>query len=236
MVIMGWNAGIQLGKTNFKEGRSFMMYKILNLYAGLGGNRLQWQNCEVTAIEIDKEMCRMYKERFPNDIVINTDAHQFLLENFKDYDFIWSSPPCPTHSLTRFFSFGRKKPVFPDMKLYEEIIFLRHHAKENQKWIVENVNPYYEVLIPAQKLGRHLFWSNFQLPKIEKKDISGNLIVESRINDIKKHHCIDKFDYKGTQNRLKILRNCVSYDIGLAILNKARGIQEIENQKNLTLF
>lgn len=40
--------------------------KILNLYACLGGNRYKWGNeHEITAIELDPELARMYKERFP---------------------------------------------------------------------------------------------------------------------------------------------------------------------------
>ena len=53
--------------------------KILNLYACLGGNRYKWNevnnDIEVTAIELDPEAARLYKERFPNDIVIVADAH-----------------------------------------------------------------------------------------------------------------------------------------------------------------
>ncbi|NBU34794.1 DNA cytosine methyltransferase, partial [bacterium] len=126
--------------------------KILNLYACLGGNRYKWDevaDIEVTAVELDIELAKAYQERFPNDKVIVTDAHQYLLEHYKEFNFIWSSPPCPTHSKARFWAYGKKNPVYPDMKLYEEIIFLQHHATENQKWIVENVNGYYEPLIPA---------------------------------------------------------------------------------------
>ena len=77
-------------------------YKILNLYACLGGNRYKWDevsdNIEVTAIELDTELAKLYQERFINDIVIVADAHKYLLEHYQEYDFIWSSPPCPTHS------------------------------------------------------------------------------------------------------------------------------------------
>lgn len=72
--------------------------KVLNLYACLGGNRLLWKDCEVTAVELDPELARLYQERFPDDKVIVTDAHQYLLDHYKEFDFIWSSPPCPTHS------------------------------------------------------------------------------------------------------------------------------------------
>ena len=68
-------------------------YKILNLYACLGGNRAKWDEVaenlglelEVTAVELDKELARMYQERFPNDIVIVADAHQYLLDHFKEF-------------------------------------------------------------------------------------------------------------------------------------------------------
>ena len=150
------------------------VYKILNLYACLGGNRYKWDEVakekgieiEVTAIEYDEELARMYKERFPNDKVIVTDAHQYLLENFKNFDFIWSSPPCPSHSRIRFGQANSERenynPVFPDMKLYEEIIFLDNYFRG--KYVVENVIPFYEPLIPAKKRGRHLYWTNFNLP------------------------------------------------------------------------
>ena len=57
--------------------------KVLNLYACLGGNRFKWDevaeqagiNLQVTAVELDPELARMYQERFPNDIVIVADAH-----------------------------------------------------------------------------------------------------------------------------------------------------------------
>ena len=41
--------------------------KVLNLYACLGGNRYKWDevaDIEVTAVELDPELARMYKERF----------------------------------------------------------------------------------------------------------------------------------------------------------------------------
>ena len=141
--------------------------KVLNLYACLGGNRYKWDevaDIDVTAVELDSELARMYKERFPNDNVIIADAHQYLLDHYKEFDFIWSSPPCPSHSRARFWGFGKngKKPIFPDMTLYEEIIFLQHHF--SGKYVVENVIPYYEPLIPAQERDRHLYWTNFNLP------------------------------------------------------------------------
>ena len=143
--------------------------KILNLYACLGGNRLKWDevaDIEVTAVELDEELARLYQERFPNDKVIVADAHEYLLNNFKDFDFIWSSPPCPTHSRIRVSQRNRKtfKHCYPSMLLYEEIIFLETFF--DGKYCVENVIPYYQPLIPGKKRGRHLYWTNFNLSLI----------------------------------------------------------------------
>jgi DNA (cytosine-5)-methyltransferase 1 len=73
--------------------------RVLNLYACLGGNRLLWEDCSVVAVENDPELARLYKERFPNDEVIIGDAHEYLLKNYMNFDFIWSSPPL-SNSLT----------------------------------------------------------------------------------------------------------------------------------------
>ena len=119
---------------------------------------------EVTAVERDNELARLYQERFPNDRVVVGDAHKYLLDHYKEYDFIWSSPPCPTHSRINISQYTREswKPKYPDMKLYQEIIFLDNFFKGN--YCIENVIPYYEPLIPAYKRHRHLYWTNFNLP------------------------------------------------------------------------
>ena len=61
--------------------------------------------------------------------------------------------------------------INPDMKLYGEIILLQTHFKG--KWVVENVISYYEPLIKPKEIGRHYFWSNFNITKIKmhKDDI-----------------------------------------------------------------
>lgn len=208
--------------------------KILNLYACLGGNRLLWKDCEVTAIELDNELARLYQERFPNDTVIVADAHQYLLNNYKDFDFIWSSPPCPSHSKARFARHTTTKAEFPDMKLYEEIIFLKHYFKG--KFVIENVIPYYEPLIPASKRGRHLYWTNFLLPN-DLGERKCN-IMESK-DEVKKwceFHKIDLSTYKGTQRKDKIARNLVDYKAGETILNIARGIIKETNINQTQLF
>ncbi len=216
-----------------------MKYKILNAYACLGGNRYKWDevaDIEVTAVELDPELARMYQERFPNDKVIIADAHRYLLDHYKDFDFIWTSPPCPTHSKSRFWAYGKTKPVYPDMKLYEEIIFLQHHCPGEIKWVCENVNGYYEPLIAAKIQGRHLFWSNFELPNIIKKDITGQMNFKSEYKPLIEFHKIEKFDYSGEQNKLKILRNLVDYEVGKTILATAFNVQLAGKDTQTKLF
>ena len=211
--------------------------KILNLYACLGGNRYKWgDEHEITAVEWDEELARLYQERFPNDKVIVADAHQYLLDHYKKFDFIWSSPPCPTHSKARYWGFGKngKKPVYPDLKLYEEIIFLEYHFKG--KYVVENVNPYYEPLIPAQKRERHHYWTNFKIPKIVSDRNDTSLVQSSRIKDLCEFHDFDFTKYKGKQRKLKIARNLVDYKAGKTILDTVMGVRRKENINQIELF
>jgi DNA (cytosine-5)-methyltransferase 1 len=216
--------------------------KILNLYACLGGNRYKWDevaDIEVTAVEYDPELGRLYQERFPSDKVIVADAHQYLLDHYKEFDFIWSSPPCPTHSRARYWGFGAngKMPIFPDMTLYQEIIFLQYHFKG--KYCVENVIPYYEPMLNPIKRGRHLYWTNFRLPNILSK--RGNKLKEQDTNSeslshYNKFHDYDFTKYRGGQLVLKIARNLVDYEAGKTILQTALGVIESSNIKQTQLF
>jgi len=213
--------------------------KILNLYACLGGNRYKWDevaNIEVTAVELDPEAARLYQERFPNDKVIIADAHDYLLEHFKEYDFIWSSPPCPTHSRVRMSQKNRPAfvPKYPDMKLYEEILLLHHNFKGG--YVVENVIPYYEPLIPAQKRGRHLYWSSFNLPiDVGARKTNNNMIETGNIKHLTEFHDYDFTQYKGSQRLDKMARNLVDYQVGKTILEAFMGI-ESSNLEQKTLF
>lgn len=69
--------------------------KILNLYAGIGGNRMLWgDEHDITAVEFNKSVADCYKDLYTNDNVIVGDAHEYLLEHYHEFDFIWASPPC----------------------------------------------------------------------------------------------------------------------------------------------
>ena len=192
--------------------------RVLNLYAGIGGNRKLWTDVEVTAIELNPQIAKVYQDFFPKDKVIVADAHQYLLDHFKEFEFIWSSPPCPSHSRARQWNVQRKniKKIYPDMSLYQEIIFLKHHYKG--KWVIENVIPYYKPLIPAQICGRHLFWANFRIKniRIEKKFFKDcfSKLQEIYGFDIRKYHIGQRKD--------QILRNCVLPELGLHILNESK--------------
>lgn len=209
--------------------------KILNLYACLGGNRFLWGDThQITAIENDIELAKLYKERFKNDNVIVCDAHNYLLENYQNFDFIWSSPPCPSHSKVRFSRKETTKPIYPDLKLYEEIIFLKHNFKG--KFCIENVIPYYKPLIQGQNRGRHIYWCNFILPSVLS---NRKVLIGCNSNEFKnlcEFHNINLDNYTGTQRKDKIARNLVDYKAGLTILETALNILQKTNLTQTQLF
>lgn len=63
--------------------------KILNLFAGIGGNRKLWDKShEITAVEIDPIAAEIYQKQFPQDHVIVGDAYEYLEQNMDHFDFI----------------------------------------------------------------------------------------------------------------------------------------------------
>ena len=213
--------------------------RILNLYACLGGNRYKWgDDHEITAVEWDEELAKLYQERFPNDKVVVADAHQYLLDHYKEFDFIWSSPPCPTHSRARYWASKGEdssvKPVYPDMRLYQEVIFLEHFY--SSKYVVENVIGYYEPLIPAQKRGRHLYWTNFALPNVLSNRSVQIAAGKDEVKKLCDFHEYDFYKYKGKQPKNKIARNLVDYEAGKTILDTAMGIIRKQDERQIDMF
>ena len=212
--------------------------KILNLYACLGGNRYKWgDDHDITAVEWDEELARLYQYRFPKDKVIVADAHQYLLDHYKEFDFIWSSPPCPSHSRINISQYTRDNwtPRYPDMALYQEVIFLDNYYKG--QYVVENVIPFYEPLIPAKKRGRHLYWCNFRLPNILSKRKNPDLSrTKNLIDAMSEFHDYDFRKYKGKQRMNKIARNLVDYEAGKTILDTVMGIMTKQDAKQTELF
>ena len=203
--------------------------KILNLYAGIGGNRKLWGNeHEIIAVEINPEIAKIYQDFFPNDKVVVDDAHQYLLEHFKEFDFIWSSPPCPSHSRMRFLCHEQegKPDKYPDMKLYEEILFLKYWFKG--KWVIENVLSYYSPLIKPYISGKHYFWSNFHITNLNLN--SRNIKrVSPHKEHIRQKERLFGFDLNNRlsgQKGQEIMNNCVEPRLGLYIFNCAFNIKQ----------
>lgn len=198
--------------------------KILNLYAGIGGNieLIDDTKHEIVNIELDEKIAEVLQKRKPNQKVIVTDAHQYLLDNHHLFDFIWSSPPCQTHS--RMMKATRhKQNRYTDLSLYQEIIFLQHFYKG--KWVVENVKPFYEPLIKPNCIsGRHYFWSNFNISDFDFKSpkgfiTSGTVKDTDLLKDWLGIHYEGNIYYKNNHCPGQILRNCVHPKIGLHVFN-----------------
>lgn len=187
--------------------------KILNLYAGIGGNRKLWgDEHEITAVEYDSKIAEVYKKMFPNDNVVVEDAHEFLRKNFREYDFIWASPPCPTHSVLQMTRYYDEKLKYPDMRLYQEIIWLQTFFKG--KWVIENVKPYYTPLInPTFSIDRHFFWSSDFI--LTPSFINNYTSIRDDIYKMAEKYNIDLNILKstGVDCRL-VLRNMVVPEIG----------------------
>lgn len=198
--------------------------KVLNLYAGIGGNRKLWTDVEVTAVEKNEAIASVYQRLYPGDTVIVADAHEYLLTHIHEFDFIWSSPTCQTHS--RMNKFTRHKRLrYPDMNLYQEIILLQQFFKG--QWVVENVVPYYEPLIKATKVGRHLFWTNIKITPYEintPNDFTNlsNMAGKKVMMDWLGIHFDENIYYEGNHCPVQVLRNAVHPLLGEHIMNCAR--------------
>jgi len=217
--------------------------RILNLYAGIGGNRKLWgSGLDITAVEWDEKIAAIYEDLWTEDKVVVGDAHQYLLDHYSEFDFIWSSPPCPTHSQTNSFLHAQGVVRYPDMKLWQEIIFLNTWYKG--KWVVENVKPYYGDFArigKPQVRGRHWFWANFAIPHgLESHSIGRMAMITGGMRGDDRNSEMEKFGfnlsgYTGI-NREKTLRNCVTPEIGLAIFQAAQGIYRANRAKPGELF
>ncbi len=198
--------------------------KALVLYAGLGGESHLWHGVDVTKVELTERIADANQKMHPHHTVIVADAQQYLLDHYQEYDFIWASPPCQSHS--RMIRSGRnRKPRYPDLRLYEVILFLEANFKG--LWVVENVIPYYKPLRPATQIGRHLLWSNFEIPAMEnipefKNFINKqNLTAKQELMDWLGLHYEENIYYNGNHCPTQVLRNCVHPDMGLHVLKAA---------------
>jgi DNA (cytosine-5)-methyltransferase 1 len=205
--------------------------KILNLYAGIGGNRKLWPDnlsngepVEITAVELNPKIAAVYKHFFPKDNVVVGDAEDYLLKHFKEFNFIWASPPCQTHSRLNYANAPKGCVRLPDItRLYGTIIFLQTFFK--QDWVIENVKPYYRPLIPPTFIiDRHYFWGSkfiFTGIGLAKRPRGQNGYDEwndKRISRWQQKHQINISQYN-LPDKGQVLRNCVSPEIGKYIFD-----------------
>lgn len=195
---------------------------VMNAYGGLGGNRKKWpDNVRVTMIEMEPDIAEVYQAHNPDDIVIIGDAKQYILDHHHEYDAVWASPPCPTHSAMQLAT-RHKVECYPDMTLYQIITFLKHRFK-GKWWVAENVKPYYEPWITPQMIDRHAFWASFHIPSF-KMDRPKNFI-DSVSQQVLKDWLGIQYEgniyYGDNHCPNQVLRNCVHPDLGLHVFESA---------------
>jgi len=196
--------------------------KVLNLYAGLGGNRRNWPDYfEITNVEIEEKLCQELRINFPLDLTIEGDALEYLKKNYNDFDFIWASPPCQSHSrINRINSSKYHRHDYIDPSLYQIIIFLQENFKGG--YIVENVIPYYGLAFSPVIYGRHAFWSNFDIQCLNWIPPTFNLF-DMPLRALQKHFKIttSKNMYIGDSHDPKQpYRNAVEPQLGELILER----------------
>lgn len=205
---------------------------ILNLFAGIGGNRALWgDNHYIEAIEDNEKIAKIYKKRFPNDTIIIQDAYQYFIENFHRFDILWASPPCTSHTILVGVNVGNRynnKNVnlkLPDLRLYSLILFCKHYFRGN--YAIENVRSYYKPLIPpTAKIGRHWIWSNIIIPKTkqEKSEHVSREDYNDKIEDALETKEINNEIYNdllklNLMTRKQIINNCMVPNEGKYILD-----------------
>jgi len=211
--------------------------KILNLYAGIGGNRRLWGDShDITAVEFDEKVAANYQKLYPNDKVIVADAHEYLLKHYTEFEkgFIFSSPPCQTHSKANYFINYITESRYPKMELWQEIIFLKTFCKG--KFCVENVKAYYEHFIPpTAEIGRHYLWANFKIPPIKQPNNEVGNMMHKNSKHSKNWKGVNKNGNKACSKPLAY-RNMVNADLGLHILERAQGIIKANKNNQGSLF
>ena len=195
--------------------------KVLNLYAGIGGNRKLWKDVDVTAVEINPDIAKEYQNNFPDDSMIVGDAHEYLLKHYDEFDFIWSSPPCQTHSNVNNFLNAQGVKRYPDMELYQEILLLNYFCKN--KWVIENVKSYYVPLVKPFEVDRHYFWSNFFIHNrnFKPKSLTVTNSRESTRRNKNEHKAMLEKYHGLKSDNVQALKNCVNPKLGLYVFDCA---------------
>jgi len=217
------------------------MANICNAFGGVGANTHNWSRDkhDITHIEYNKEIARCNEQLHPEDTVVVEDAIIHLENNWDQYDYIWASPPCPSHSSIR--KAGAKKGQYtakmPDMDLYSVIVFLDEFFQG--EFTVENVKPYYKrldkqerekirnrqtVIPPASETSRHLFWSSHEVPEVRLPTQNIHHGNHSDMTEWLGIPELNDYTFQSVEKR-KVLRNCVHPKIGEAIL-KSKNVKQ----------
>lgn len=193
--------------------------RVLNAYAGIGGNRHLWPaNWKVTAVENDERVAGEYARRYPDDTVLVDDAHAVVMERAAHFDAVWTSPPCPTHSRLAINVAKRKcvEPV-PDPRLWDEIA---HLSALGGRYVVENVHTYYVPPIPPDVVtARHYYWASdvpVMLTELATLPVSGRM-VGLTADAIADSYGLPPLPPGSVRDRRKAMRNAVVPHEGLEI-------------------
>lgn len=217
--------------------------RILNLFAGIGGNRTLWgDEHEITAVEWDNAIAVIYHQRFPDDGIVVEDALEYMMKHAHEYDLICASPVCITHSRAQSRpSVGYRVSDFTGLYGWANLYDIKYQGLYVWENVVSTYHKRFRFPKPTVKLGRHLFWANFEIPPkkfprlfatetyigSDGKKHNGGL-ADLKIKQLLDLHQIP-FNFSHPRKR-SILRNCVDYRIGKYILECAERVWD--PQKN----
>jgi DNA (cytosine-5)-methyltransferase 1 len=197
--------------------------RVLNAYAGIGGNRHLWPDeWIVRAIELDPRVAAEYASRYPQDTVIVGDAHAYVMEHGHEFDAVWTSPPCPTHSRLAI-NVAKRRGVEnePDPRLWAEVAHLRALGG---LYVVENVHTYYAPpILPDVVTERHYYWTSaapMMISPISVLPVSGRR-TGLTADAIAESYGIPPLAPGSVADRRKAMRNAVVPAEGLAIASAA---------------
>lgn len=217
--------------------------KILNLYAGLGGNRTLWSRIySITAVENNDRRAEIYAKRFPNDEIIVRDVKEFLYTtDLTQFDLIWLSPPCKTHSQMNRFHKGRPKIPRLD-EIFGVQIWLERLVKYPGHWVMENVYPEYGIqnLVGCfiVTLDKNVFWSSFPIDRKRFRPIKpghGSLNNSTTMRE-EREKLIQNFMLTDIEDMISLeeIRNCVDPRIGKYVLEQFEARASEPKQRKLT--
>lgn len=194
--------------------------RVLNAYAGIGGNRHLWPaDWKVTAVEWDRRVAAEYERRYPQDLVLVSDAHEHVIQHADLFDAVWTSPPCPTHSrLAKVNASRYGHDLAPDPRLMAEV---KHLRSVGVRHVVENVHTYYtpEVL-PDLVTDRHYYWMTtppLLLAPLRRTIIGGWEEGSASSDELADSYGLPRLEPGSVPDRNRAMRNAVIPQEGLQV-------------------